>query len=205
MELADRVARAVRETVPDATVILHGSLATGEFRPGESDVDLLVLSDLPPGKTLVAAVREAWAGDPTPVDLDVVTYETARHPTPEPRLELYLRCDPARGERIVDDRPPRDLVVVFSLCNQLGVPDVGPVPPEWVDAVGRAQIEDWKRLPFQPEYAQLMAYTACRAWRFREERIHCGKLDAARWAEERGARVAFDEQSVRALLELASP
>jgi hypothetical protein len=51
----------------------------------------------------------------------------------------------------------------------------------------------------------LMALTACRIWRFREERIHCSKPAAAAWAQARGARVAFDEQSVRALLNLASP
>ena len=47
----------------DATVIFHGSLALGDFRPGKSDVDLLVLSDLRlPG--LVQAVEREWAIDP---------------------------------------------------------------------------------------------------------------------------------------------
>jgi hypothetical protein len=50
-----------------------------------------------------------------------------------------------------------------------------------------------------------MALTACRIWRFREERVHCSKQGAAAWARERGAHVAFDEASVRALLERASP
>ncbi len=30
-----------------------------------------------------------------------------------------------------------------------------------------------------------MVLTACRIWRFAVEGVHCGKLDAARWAEGR--------------------
>jgi predicted nucleotidyltransferase len=201
--LADRVARAVCATLPDATVLVHGSRALGDARP-DSDLDVLVLSDLEPDERFVAAIVGAWDRDPTIVDLDLVRYETARRPTREPQLELYLRLDRENGDSVVDDRPARDLIVVFSLCNQLGYPDVGHVPPEWVDAVGQAQLDDWRRLPFEFEYARLMAYTACRVWRFREERIHCSKTAAARWAEERGARVAFDEESVRALVDRVS-
>jgi hypothetical protein len=49
-----------------------------------------------------------------------------------------------------------------------------------------------------------MALTACRIWRFREERIHCTKPEAAEWARERGAHVAYDEAAVRTLLDRAS-
>jgi hypothetical protein len=45
-----------------------------------------------------------------------------------------------------------------------------------------------------------MALTACRLWRFREERLHCSKPAAAEWARNRGVHVAYDGATVRALL-----
>jgi uncharacterized protein len=36
------IANSVRETVPDATIILYGSYARGENRP-DSDIDILIL------------------------------------------------------------------------------------------------------------------------------------------------------------------
>jgi aminoglycoside adenylyltransferase-like protein len=98
-----------------------------------------------------------------------------------------------------------DLVVEFSLCRQLGHTDViGPVPDEWVDEVGAATIERWKAIGYDPPHQELMALTACRIWRFREERVRCSKPAAANWATERGARVAYDEQAVTTLLSRAS-
>ena len=76
---------------------------------------------------------------------------------------------------------------------------------KWVDQIGTEVVERWKLVGCDPPHQELMALTACRIWRFREERIHCSKPAAAAWAQARGARVAFDEQSVRALLDRASP
>src|SRR5215208_1791301 len=47
MRFADRLSDTCRAVLNDATVIVHGSLALGDFRPGKSDVDLLVISDAP--------------------------------------------------------------------------------------------------------------------------------------------------------------
>ncbi|WP_330186063.1 nucleotidyltransferase domain-containing protein [Dactylosporangium sp. AC04546] len=70
---ADRLARAVPGLVeaPVLAVILHGSLATGDFLPGRSDLDLLVVVDVQdPGDRLAtdaapldALVRDAGHGD----------------------------------------------------------------------------------------------------------------------------------------------
>jgi hypothetical protein len=80
---------------------------------------------------------------------------------------------------------------------------IGPVPDEWVDEVGAAVLARWKKGRDRPHH-ELMALTACRIWRFREERIHCTKPEAAEWARERGAHVAYDEAAVRTLLDRAS-
>lgn len=205
MEFVDRISGACTAVLPDATVILHGSLVLGGFRPLTSDVDLLVVSDAATGG-LVAAVEQAWNQEPMNLDLRVVTSDVAARPTREPHMTLYLSLTVEHGLHVERDKDESDLVVEFSVCRQLGHTDViGTVPDEWVDEVGTAVVERWKLIGYDPPHQELMALTACRVWRFREERTHCSKPAAAAWAEAQGARVAFDEKSVRALLDRASP
>jgi hypothetical protein len=52
-------------------------------------------------------------------------------------------------------------------------------------AVGVAQLADWQRLPFEPVYAELMVFTACRIWRFAIEGTHSSKTEAAEWVRGR--------------------
>ena len=121
-------------------------------------------------------------------------------------MTLYVSLTKDHGLYVERDKDEFDLVVEFSVCRQLGHTDViGPVPDEWVDQIGTDVVERWKLVGYDPPHQELMALTACRIWRFREERIHCSKPAAAAWARARGARIAFDEQSVRALLDRASP
>jgi hypothetical protein len=201
--LAERLVAACSEVLPDATVMVSGSLALGDFRPGESDVDLLVVSDAPTDG-LVEAIQQAWAEDAEEFDLRVVRYAVAAQPTRRPHVALGISAY-ADGLKVTQDTEDEDLVVWFSLCRQLGRSDVvGPVPDEWVDEVGAAAVSRWKTAGYHASNAALTALTACRIWRFREERIHCSKPAAAQWAAERGVRVAYDEDAVKALLERAS-
>jgi predicted nucleotidyltransferase len=74
--LLGRLAAACTSVLPDATVIVTGSLALGDYQPGKSDVDLLVLSDAPTDG-LVEAVEQAWGQAPGEFDLRVVRYAAA--------------------------------------------------------------------------------------------------------------------------------
>lgn len=204
MELVERLSDACTRVLPDATVIVHGSLALGDFRPGRSDVDLLVLSDAPTDG-LVEEVEREWARAPSNLDLRVVSYAVAAAPTRAPHLRLYVSLTQEHGLHVEREKDEPDLVIELSVCRQLGHTDaIGPVPDEWVDEVGAEAVARWLEIGYDPPHQELMALTACRIWRFREERVHCSKLEAAAWARKRGARVAFDEESVRALLERAS-
>jgi len=201
--LVDRLLAACTGVLPDATVIVTGSLALGDYEPGESDVDLLVLSDTPTGG-LVEAVKQAWSQEQGEFDLRVVRYAVAARPTRRPHLVLGISDYGDRFE-VTRDTEDDDLVIEFSVCRQLGRSDViGSVPDQWVDEVGGAALARWKTIGYDPPNQELMALTACRIWRFREERVHCSKPAAAQWARERGARVAYDEQAVKALLDRAS-
>ena len=136
MDLVEGLSRVFRAALPDATVILHGSLALGDFHPGRSDVDLLVISDAPTSG-VVEEVRREWERQPTNLDVRIVTYESAARPTRAPRMALYISLTERQGLYIERDRDEPDLVIEFSVCRQLGHTDViGAVPDEWVDAVG---------------------------------------------------------------------
>jgi Nucleotidyltransferase domain/Aminoglycoside adenylyltransferase, C-terminal domain len=201
--LVESLVAACSRVLPDATVILSGSLALGDYEPGEGDVDLLVLSDAATDG-LVEAVEQAWTEEPGEFDVRIVRYAVAAQPTRRPHLALGISAY-ADGLKVTHDTEDADLVVWFSLCRQLGRSDVvGPVPDAWVDEVGSAALARWKTIGYDPANQALTALTACRIWRFREERVHCSKPAAAEWARERGARVALDEEAVKALLDRAS-
>ena len=109
----------IGETV--AAVILHGSLTLGDYVPGRSDVDLLVVVDDPLTDAQVTALTQAVAAlrprAPGRVDLRVVTRQVAASPTPAPPMEAYIEITPdPSSDPYIERRHPgeRDLVVEFS-------------------------------------------------------------------------------------------
>jgi predicted nucleotidyltransferase len=191
LELAGRVEQACSQALGAlAAVILHGSLVLGDFVPSRSDVDLLVvageeLTDDQRAALVAAMPDSAW------VDLRVVTRTVASSPTPAPPLDTSVTLQAGRAPLLEAQNPgERDLVVEFATCRTHGrslrgaEPGavLGAVPDEWVLDVGEAQLADWQRLEFSPPHAELMVFTACRVWRFAEERCHCSKTAAAEWA-----------------------
>jgi predicted nucleotidyltransferase len=196
-ELARACTKALGETV--AAVILHGSLTLGDYVPGRSDVDLLVVIEDPPSDARLAALVEAMASRrapaPGPVDLRLVTRQVAASPTPAPPLEAYLRLTPSSGVRVEERRHPgeRDLAVELSVCRAHGrsllgaapAELIGEVPDRWVVAAGDAQLADWQAVGDDPPYAELTVLTACRVWHFAEEGHHASKAAAAQWALRR--------------------
>src|SRR5262245_20004633 len=107
--LVDLLIDACLGMLPDAAVMVTGSLALGDYQPGESDVDLLVLSDAPTDG-LVSAVELAWSQEPGEFDLRVVRYAVAAEPTRRPRLELGL-SDFGDGIEVKRDTEDAALVI----------------------------------------------------------------------------------------------
>ena len=89
---------------------------------------------------------------------------------------------------------------------------IGQVPDEWVVDVGAEVLATWQSLEYDPEMAAFMVFTTCRIWRFAEERVHCSKQEAARWALDRDPSLTvvetaltsqvLGESEVRALMTL---
>ena len=209
--LADEIVGICTRTLPPlAGAILHGSLATGAFVPGRSDVDVLAIVDEQPSDDELSALGAAVEGlrghAPVPLDLCVVTTGTAAVPSPAPRVEIYVRLDPGDERRLEVEmgRPRRDLVVEFSVCRAQGrslagpMPAdlIGPVPDDWVMEVGAEVLDTWQAQEHDPDMAPFMVFTTCRIWRFAEERVHCPKPDAVRWALDRDPSLTAAERTL---------
>lgn len=192
---AERLAELLAEVVgPDLrSVVLHGSLAAGGFRPDRSDLDLLVVVDGGLTDAVAAAVeqvvRTADAGSAAGIDLHVVTAEAGRAPTPEPALELHVGRHSREVEvtrRVTD----ADLLAELSMARADGrslrgstpAEVIAPVPAEWVVARGRHWLTTWQGRTDDEKNAAFMVLTACRMWRFAVEHVHSSKAEAGRWA-----------------------
>src|SRR6476661_3339831 len=98
--LAEEIVAACRRALPPlAGAILHGSLASGDFVPGKSDVDVLAIVDERPSERELAALTSAPGGPRPPppgaAGLGRGTRRTAAGPSPNPPVEIYIRLDPA--------------------------------------------------------------------------------------------------------------
>ena len=209
---AENLAASCTDALGDRliAVILHGSLTLDDFRPGRSDIDLLVVVDrlLTDGEigALKSAVKSIAQEAPCRVDLRVVTLEVAANPTPAPAMEAYFELRPglpANVETRVQGEP--DLTIEFSMVRQHGRSMIGPdpttmvgmVPPEWVVEIGEKQLAAWEYLTDDARHAELMVLTTCRIWRFSAEGVHCSKSEAGRWALARDPTLTAVEEALR--------
>lgn len=186
-------------------VYLHGSLAMGCFRLGQSDVDLLILVQEPAPPERV----RAWAqqilqssGNPAPLELSVLTraqYSPWRHPTPftfhfseEWRPGLLAALDAKSGcngqqENMLDP----DLAGHFTVTRRRGVciagiPIASAIPdipwPDYLDSILRDFTWARERAQDNPVYLVL---NTCRIWAAVLDRLVLSKAEGAAWATPR--------------------
>jgi len=207
---ADRLADLCVDVVGPGlrSVVLHGSLAAGGFRPGSSDIDLLAVVDGRLSDSQAAAieqgVRTADAGPADRVDLHVVTSESAGHLSRTPAVELQLGRygDEVEVARRVTDA---DLLAELSMARSSGrslrgadpAAVIAPVPPDWVVDRNRYWLTTWRDRTDDEKNAAFMVLTACRMWRFALEQVHCSKPDAAAWALARDPSLDVVRQALR--------
>ncbi|GAA0465420.1 aminoglycoside nucleotidyltransferase ANT9 [Paractinoplanes deccanensis] len=197
---AEEIARAVADVLGPAarSVILHGSLAAGGFRPGRSDIDLLAVSErrLTDAELdeLERLIRDTdLRGEASGVDLDVVTAETAAAPSAQPPLELHAGRSGGLFEVERRAAAAPDLLAELSMARAggralHGAPPaevIGPVPDRWVVDRGRQWLRTWLTLTDDDAHAAFMVLTACRIWRFAVEGDHLSKAEAGAWALRR--------------------
>jgi hypothetical protein len=195
---AERLADLCADVIGDGlrSVVLHGSLVVGGFRPGRSDLDLLLvvdegLSDAQ-ATALEAAVTTSDTENAVGIDLHVVTADVARAPTRNPALELHVGRY-AGGVEVTRRVHDPDLLTELSMARADGRALLGaapseviePVPASWVVDRNRSWLERWRRLTDDKKNAAFMVLTACRMWRFAVEGVHSSKVAAAAWALDR--------------------
>jgi hypothetical protein len=196
--LAARVAAALGQNL--VGTYLHGSAALGGFRPGQSDIDILVVVH----RGLAAAERERLGtqlhGTALPVpaatlELSVVTLDTTRHPVAAPLYEMHINT---RNARYADGRGKTDpdLVLHFPVVRQSGrllgaglpVADVvAPVPRDLVLPAMATELDDALNSSLaKPEYILL---NACRNLAYLSDGALRSKLDGGRWALEHAPEI----------------
>ena len=209
MAFAERLASRCCDVLGDAVVavILHGSLTLGDFVPGRSDVDLLAIVEEPLDNEQLAALRTTLDRPaPTRVDLRVVTRATAASPTRTAVLDAGFVMRPGKElDPEVRAAHEPDLLAELSIARAHGrsiagrppASVIGPVPAEWLMAIGDRQLAAWESLTDDTRYAELMVLTACRVWRFAAEGVHCSKTAAGRWALARDPTLTAVAESLR--------
>jgi hypothetical protein len=182
------------------SAILHGSLTMDDFRPGRSDLDLLLVVERgltsSEADALVGAVLSADLGPSAGVDLLVVTRGTAEAPGDHPGRELLVGRGPGSGDELEveghDDHVPDlwpELSEARASGRSLRGPEprdvIGDVPLDRVRANGIGWLRTWLERIDDDKNAVHMVLTACRIWRFQLTAEHMSKAHAARWALDR--------------------
>ena len=179
------------------SVVLHGSLATDDFIPGVSDLDLLIVVDRgltrSEADALIHTVREADLGTAAGVDVLVVTRRTALSPWNCPALELSVGRWPLHSADVAvvrEDDHAADLWPELSEARAHGRALLGATPRVVIGEVPFAVVRDngigwlrtWLERIDDSENATHMVLTACRIWSFGVTGEHKSKSEAARWA-----------------------
>jgi hypothetical protein len=196
----ERLTASCAEVLQSSLVaaILHGSLTQGDFRPGKSDLDLILVVDRAltqhQADALINVVESAHVGPAAGVDLLVVTEQAAAARSEgDPGRELLVGRWPGPYEELEVEGPDEhvsDLWPEFSEARANGRSLLGPgprevigeVPAERVRANSLGHVRRWLGLTDDARNGVLMVLTACRMWRFQLTGEHVSKTAAGRWA-----------------------
>ncbi|MCD4687463.1 MAG: DUF4111 domain-containing protein, partial [Anaerolineae bacterium] len=195
----------VREVLAERFVGLYvyGSLATGDFAPGRSDIDFVVVTDgalpdgvLPQLRAMHAAITasgRAWA---TVLEGPYIPQDALRRYDPDNARHPALRVD---GSFDVDWHA-RDWIIQRYVIREQGIVVAGPAPETLIDPVTADDlrrvavgiVRDWWEPMLERVYrlheAEYQAYavlTMCRTLVTLAQGAVVGKQAAAEWTKER--------------------
>jgi len=189
--------------------VLHGSLTLGDFEPGRSDIDLMLITG-PHGVSqaerdqIVEAASDAGIAAAKAIDLVAVTSSVAGAPSRVPSFELQVSRYPDEIH-VEEGQADEDIAVELSMARANGRSLIGapveqviaPVPDQWVRDRGLFWLRRWLTLADDAEHAELMVLTACRIWHFDTEGTYCSKPQAGQWALARDPSLAAITQALR--------
>ena len=192
---------------PLVGVYLHGSAALGGFRPGASDLDVLVVVEghlqSPECRDITRVVQESHR--PTlgrGIETSVILGEVARSGGRRTDFEVHVTTDPNHAKVVygADHPGDPDLILHMAVCRQSGIAAVGRNPAAVFAEVGPGRVIGqlineltWAIERDSEAYAVL---NACRALFYLENRKFCSKLDGGRWTRRQLGSSSLIERSL---------
>jgi hypothetical protein len=190
-------------------VYFVGSVALGGYAPGESDIDIVAVSERAiPDQTkpaVAGAVFDTTRSCPTRgLEFTLYRREVAEASPVAADFELNVNGGPRMaGEIHLDSRtePGFWYVIDRAIAHRSGVAIWGPPPPElFTDVSRRALLEAMiASMQWHREHEKATPHSvlnATRAWRFAAEDVLGSKLEGAAWARERWANVSVIDAAV---------
>jgi hypothetical protein len=186
-----------------------GSIAVGGYVPGESDVDIIAVSEHG-----LSQDAKRWVADDLldlvgtcparGLELSLYRREVAAAPTEDADFEVNVNGGPKMATSIhldARDEPGFWYVLDRAIAHRCGVPITGPPACAVIADPSRQTLLDamvgsmrWHR---QHERATLHSVlNASRAWRYAAEGVLGSKLGGAAWARQRWRRPALIDAAV---------
>jgi predicted nucleotidyltransferase len=202
-QLLQRLAQRLPQQLPDTLIglYLHGSLVTGDFNPGRSDIDLLVVlssdlsdQDLQPLEAFHSQLDEdepVWCGR---IEVNYISLAGLQSFRTQPRL--MARISPGEPLHLV--RATRHYLLQWYMAWYSGIALFGPPPQDIMPSMDRAEFvevvrehaRNWKGwiAEMNPDHAGSHVYgvlTLCRALYSATTGEQVSKKQAAVWAATR--------------------
>jgi hypothetical protein len=210
LSYAELIARTIEQSVVALkAVVIHGSIAFGDFVPGRSDLDMLVIADIP--ERAIGDVGEAVQSVSIPpsapaLEMSIVSPDDLVKKGRLRPFQLHVNLLPT-ALRVVPGfghEGDEDLTLHYAVAREVGIAIRGPnprsiIPPQATASVASALVAElhWAVNEAKAEYVVL---NACRALEFATDGHMVSKLQGWLWARRNGYPLALLDRAITAYL-----
>ena len=185
-------------------VYLHGSVATGDFVPNKSDLDVIAISQT----SLSVSEKEkigTWFANYAPpqivqgIDWAVITQQAVAVPSKHPHWDMVIRIqrcnrhfdvltvDSYEGYSLMDLAVARERG--YALTGPEPITAITELPRRWLLETCVAELHRWVSWDVINDRSSAVL-TACRSWFYLEKRLLGTKSEAGVWARSQLPRYA---------------
>lgn len=191
------------------SVVVHGSIGFGDYVTGRSDLDMLIVGEIPADGVLEAAesITAVPAVASTPgLECSLVSREDIASLEPLRPFRLHVNLHSA-GHRVVPGDGhdgDQDLTLHYAVARTSGITiwgaparEIFPAqPPALVTQALLSELQ-WATEQAEPFYAVL---NAARAWAFAHDGVMLSKIGGWLWARRHGGPAHLLDQALTAYL-----
>lgn len=189
-------------------VYLHGSAVLGDWSPDASDVDVLIVARTGVTSNVAKRLATVLAADRDcpGIGLEASIVESHAAATPAAPWPFVVHATTARRDRKTVWGTPSggdaDLILHYAVTRAFGWAAIGPSPETIVgptsERVVLCQLADELRWGIDRATESYAILNACRALRYRDERVLCSKTDGGEWALAHDVEPAFVRRALDA-------